>query len=168
MEKVQTKRNLEKFKSKPILDDIANEITINGIDYVLLDFDNEFTLQHYIIAKPMLNEIISLLLAKIKNLNPDDVLKSKDLDKALELSLALELSSEMLAFNKDVELLALIYAEKDKKQYNETEYNARIENMKQMNLQQHELMMKSLSNFLSLKLKYTQQNANIYLTAINL
>lgn len=146
-----------------------SKIVINGIQYRLLDFDNEFTLNHYKKAKPYLNELLKILYDKIKEIPVESDGSSMTADK-LDSSLGFDLLNAVLEFDSDIELLALIYCDDkpDGNIFNEMEYLKRIENFGLMNQIQYNSIIGALQNFLSLKIQYMQENASIYLKALTM
>lgn len=140
--------------------EIKTDFELNGIKYVLLDYENEFTLKHYKVAKPYLTELLNLLYSQLAKINADEIQNQTD------LQIGFHLMQAFMNFENDLQLLALLYTEPDEKIFNKANYEKRISEFENMNDKLYSELAGAVTNFLSLKIAFTQLNANTYLKAI--
>lgn len=140
--------------------EIRKSFELNGKTYELIDYENEFTLKHYKIAKPFLTELLNLLYSELAKINPDAI------KTQIDLTIGLNLINALMNFEHDIELLALLYTEPNQKLYDDLKYKARIREFENITDNLYAELVGAIQNFLFLKIAFTQQNANSYLKAI--
>lgn len=134
----------------------ASQINIEGVDFYKVDLDNEWTLKHDIIAKP--------IIAKVWNAIGDSNLTTES--SLSDIGTVFKMQSKLMELGIEIELIALLYRYEKERKFDAEKYAKKKEIFEGMNLKQYDSMKGVIKDFFTSRGKSILADSQIYITGI--
>ena len=174
------KRTIEKATKEVVLEP-PQIIEVDGKEYKLTDFNNEWNLAQEDLAKPIVTQFLDFLISKFKkesfqnmefetDVNGKFILNAKGekIPKMTPEAIieSYEMIKEMINFDMDSTILSIIYINKSEKHFIDETYEERKEAFKYLNIGKYRNVRLAIQSFFGLKLPSIVNDSQIYLNQL--